>query len=178
MTSNNARRNPARSYDANRSSLAYDYAAYEPERQQQEVRNPQIRTIRRPKVDLRPAEKVSGFALAGFFSVAVLLALVLFSYVQLTALSSSVVALKKEVNTLQTENVALMTSYERAFDLETVEGAALAAGMSKPSPSQIYYLDTNAADRALIYTPQKETALDQIVSSLKQGVYSVVDYFA
>ena len=62
------------------------------------------------------------------------------SYVQLTALSDSVVSLQKELTTLQTENVTLTTAYERAFDLETVESAARAAGMSKPSTSQIYYL--------------------------------------
>ncbi len=93
-----------------------------------------------PKVNLRPAEQVSVSAVLGFLVAGAMLVLVLMSYVQLTALSDSVVSLQKELTTLQTENVTLTTAYERAFDLETVESAARAAGMSKPSTSQIYYL--------------------------------------
>ena len=114
-------------YGADRSNLAYDYNALERRRvQERPTPHPQVRTIRRPKVNLRPAEQVSVSAVLGFLVAGAMLVLVLMSYVQLTALSDSVVSLQKELTTLQTENVTLTTAYERAFDLETVESAARA----------------------------------------------------
>ena len=47
-------------YGADRSNLAYDYNALERRRvQERPTPHPQVRTIRRPKVNLRPAEQVS-----------------------------------------------------------------------------------------------------------------------
>ena len=43
----------------------------------------------------------------GFAAVAALAVLVLMSYIQLTALSSETVALKKQMSALETENVTL-----------------------------------------------------------------------
>ena len=168
------RRQP-RDYRVSNSNLAYDYSALE---RAQEVRHPKIRTIARPKVSLRPAERVSAAGVAGFVAVAVLLVLVLLSHVQLTQLSASVVALEKEVSALEAENITLTTSYNRVFDLETVESTARAAGMSKPSPSQIYYIDMGTEDSASVYAAQEYNVLDRVFSSFGQGFYSVVEYFA
>ncbi len=177
MAATRTRRGDMRDYRVSNSNLAYDYSALERERVQ-EVRRPRIRTIARPKVYLRPAERVSASAVAGFIGVAVLLMMVLLSYAQLTQLSASVVSLEKQVSALEAENVTLTAAYNRAFDLETVESTARAAGMSKPSPSQIYYLDMGASDSASVYTHKEYDVLDQIFSSFGQGFYSVVEYFA
>ena len=115
-------------------------------------------------------------AVLGFLVAGAMLVLVLMSYVQLTALSDSVVSLQKELTTLQTENVTLTTAYERAFDLETVESAARAAGMSKPSTSQIYYLDSNLPDSASVYTTASSGA-GQILSIIGDKLHAVVEYF-
>ena len=157
-------------YGADRSNLAYDYNALERRRvQERPTPHPQVRTIRRPKVNLRPAEQVSVSAVLGFLVAGAMLVLVLMSYVQLTALSDSVVSLQKELTTLQ-------TAYERAFDLETVESAARAAGMSKPSTSQIYYLDSNLPDSASVYTTASSGA-GQILSIIGDKLHAVVEYF-
>lgn len=167
-----------RGYGADRSNLAYDYNALERSRPQERPQpRPQVRTIRRPKVNLRPAEQVSVSAVLGFLVAGAMLVLVLMSYVRLTALSDSVVSLQKELATLQTENVTLTTAYERAFDLETVESAARAAGMSKPSTSQIYYLDSNLPDSASVYTTAASGA-GQILSVIGDKLHAVVEYFA
>ena len=82
-------------YGADRSNLAYDYNALERRRvQERPTPHPQVRTIRRPKVNLRPAEQVSVSAVLGFLVAGAMLVLVLMSYVQLTALSDSVVSLR------------------------------------------------------------------------------------
>ena len=168
-----------RNRQANRSNLAYDYNALERERVYERPQpRPQIRTINRPKVSVRPAERVSVAAVLGFAVAGVMLALVLMSYVRLTALSDSVVSLQKELAALETENVTLTASYERTFDLKTLESAAAAAGMSKPSPGQIYYLDMDVPDSASVYVTGNETVVGKLFSSLGKGLYSVVEYFA
>ena len=183
MGAPNARRKHQRSsayrdMDAYRSNLAYDFNALERRRPEERPQpNPQIRTISRPKVSVRAAERVPVAALMGFAVAAVLLVLVLISYAQLTALSSSVVSLQGQVSVLETENVTLTTAYERAFDLETVESAATAAGMSKPSSSQIYYLDMTTPDSASVYEPGSGNVLESVFSVLGERVYAVVEYF-
>lgn len=168
-----------RNTQANRSNLAYDYNAVERERSFERPQpRPQIRTISRPKVSVRPAERLSVSAVLGFAAAGMLLALVLMSYVRLTALSDSVVSLQKELSALQTEHVTLTAAYERTFDLETLESAAAAAGMSKPSPSQIFYLDMAVPDSASVYTVENESVLGKIFSSVGKGLYSMVEYFA
>lgn len=168
-----------RNTQANRSNLAYDYNAVERERSFERPQpQPQIRTISRPKVSVRPAERLSVSAVLGFAAAGMLLALVLMSYVRLTALSDSVVSLQKELSALQTEHVTLTAAYERTFDLETLESAAAAAGMSKPSPSQIFYLDMAVPDSASVYTVENGNVLGKIFSSVGKGLYSMVEYFA
>lgn len=180
MASNN--RGTTRRYDrvdAYRSNLAYDFNTLERQRVQEAPKShPRIRTIARPKVHVRPAERVSASAVFGFAVAGVLLALVIGSYVQLTALSDSVVSLKKELAVQQSENVTLMTAYERTFDLNTVESAAKSAGMSKPSHSQIYYIDMGAPDSASVYLTDNASAAQQFLVTIKNSVQAIAEYFA
>ena len=178
MATQNRRKRNDRTMQANRSNLAYDYRALEREREyERPQRNPQIRTISRPNVAVRPAERVSVSAILGFVAAGAMLALVLVSYAHLTALSDSVVSLQKEISVLETEQVTLTATYERTFDLETLESAAAAAGMSKPGTGQIYYLNSDTPDSASVYESGSESVLDRVFSVLGKGFYSVVEYF-
>ena len=178
MAASNREKLNYRGYDAYRSNLAYDYEAMErPLIEEVPRQKPQIRTIRKTSVSVRPAEKLSLFSVLGAAVAAVVLGLVLLSYVQLTALSSSVVSLQEELSVLKTEHVTLTAAYERTFDLSTVESAALAAGMSEPSASQIYYLDTTATDSASVYAVHRESALGSIFAALGEKVHYAVNYF-
>jgi hypothetical protein len=103
---------------------------------------------------------------------------VLMSYAQLTSISADVVSMQKELKTLDAEHVALLTQYERTFDLETVKAAAVAAGMNKPSSSQINYIDLSAPDSVELCEAQNVSVLSRVFTSLGQGVFSVVEYFS
>ena len=83
-----------------------------------------------------------------------------------------------ELKTLDAEHVALLTQYERTFDLETVKAAAVAAGMNKPSSSQINYIDLSAPDSVELCEAQNVSVLSRVFTSLGQGVLSVVEYFS
>ena len=99
------------------------------------------------------------------------------SYIQLTALASDTVALKKQLSTLETEHATLTAQYEQMFDLTTVREAAEAAGMTKPSTSQICYLDMAGGDSAIVYQQEEPSVLSSVLTSLNHGVYAVVEYF-
>ena len=130
----------------------------------------------RPRV--RERQKVSGVLLLGFTALAALVVMVLMSYAQLTSISSDVVGMQKELKTLETEHVALLTQYERTFDLTKIKAAAAAAGMNKPSSSQVNYIDLSAPDSVEVFETQNVSVLSRVFTSLGQGVCSVVEYFS
>ena len=78
---------------------------------------------------------------------------------------------------LQTENVTLTAQHEQMFDLATVKEVAEAAGMSKPSSSQIYYIDLSEGDSAVVYQQEESNLLSRLLTSLNHGIYAVVEYF-
>ena len=151
------------------------HAGEAPRHQEQVRQQPKVHAA--PKVLVRERQQVSLFSLLGFAAVAGLAVLVLMSYIQLTALASDTVALKKQLSTLETEHATLTAQYEQMFDLTTVREAAEAAGMTKPSASQICYLDMAGGDSAVVYQQEEPSVLSSVLTSLNHGVYAVVEYF-
>ena len=151
------------------------HAGQAPRHQEQVRQQPKVHAA--PKVLVRERQQVSLFSLLGFAAVAGLAVLVLMSYIQLTALASDTVALKKQLSTLETEHATLTAQYEQMFDLTTVREAAEAAGMTKPSTSQICYLDMAGGDSAIVYQQEEPSVLSSVLTSLNHGVYAVVEYF-
>ena len=96
---------------------------------------------------------------------------------QLTTLAADTVALKSELTVLQAENVSLTAQHEQMFDMATVKEVAAAAGMAKPTSSQITYLDLDSEDSAVVYRTETPSVFSRILSSLHHGVYAVVEYF-
>ena len=129
------------------------------------------------RVQVREKEHVSILTVMGFAAALGLAVMVLMSYIQLTVLSADTVALKNELSQLQTENVSLTTQYERMFDLATVKETAEAAGMTKPSNSQICYVDLSGGDTAVVYQQEEPNVLAKVLTSLSHSVYTVVEYF-
>ena len=151
------------------------HAGEAPRHQEQVRQQPKVHAA--PKVLVRERQQVSLFSLLGFAAVAGLAVLVLMSYIQLTALASDTVALKKQLSALETEHATLTAQYEQMFDLTTVREAAEAAGMTKPSTSQICYLDMAGGDSAIVYQQEEPSVLSSVLTSLNHGVYAVVEYF-
>ena len=167
-------------------NLAYDERYAErrtPRRESEQREQPREEFIRPPRRQAKKAvrprvrerQRVSGVLVLGFAAMVVV---VLMSYAQLTSISADVVSMQKELKTLDAEHVALLTQYERTFDLETVKAAAVAAGMNKPSSSQINYIDLSAPDSVELCEAQNVSVLSRVFTSLGQGVFSVVEYFS
>ena len=73
--------------------------------------------------------------------------------------------------------VMLLLSYVQLTTLAAVKEVAAAAGMSKPTSSQITYLDLDSEDSAVVYRTETPSVFSRILSSLHHGVYAVVEYF-
>ncbi len=170
-------------------SLAYDLDTLARERQLEEAgempqrtaqpeRQPQPQTRRRPQAQAkaRPSALTVG-GIAAVCALVMVLLLVLLGYVQLTAVSNNVSTIKKELATLEDEHVALLTEYEKTFDLATIKAAAEEAGMSKPSAGQIQYIDLSGADSAVVYGDEPGV-VEKAASSLKEGALSLWEYFS
>ena len=145
----------------------------EQRRQEQAVRK--VRSV--TKVQVREAQHVSAFSVLGITAVLLMSLMVLGSYINLTMLSSETVQLQQQMAELETENVALTAQYQQMFDLTTVKEVARAAGMDKPSATQVCYIDLSGGDSAVVYRQEEPSVLAQVVDSLHQGFYTVLEYF-
>ena len=130
-----------------------------------------------PHVLIRARQYVSPLALLSVAAIMGLALLVLMSYVQLTMLSAETVKLQGQLEELESENVSLTAQYQRMFDMASVKEAAEAAGMSKPSGTQLGRLDMSAGGSAEAYQQKEPGLFSRILSSLHGGVYAVVEYF-
>ena len=136
---------------------------------------PRVRSL--SKAQVRQRQKVSVLSVLGVGAAIGLAVMVLMGYIQLTIISDEVVPLQNQLEELQTENVTLTAQHEQMFDLATVKEVAEAAGMSKPSSSQIYYIDLSEGDSAVVYQQEESNLLSRLLTSLNHGIYAVVEYF-
>ena len=151
-------------------SLAYDLDALAREKQldeagklpQKKVRpaQPEVQPVQRRQSAARAAVRPSPVLLLGTVLVVGMVIALMLCYVKLTGISDNVSSIKREISALEDEHVALLTAYERTFDLATVKAAAEAAGMSKPSSGQIQYIDLSGADSVEVYAAGGAAALN------------------
>ena len=190
-----ARRPSRQPNDYNRyvsGNLAYDYDYLERERRrraereqreyaERRAREPAVRPQPRSKPAAQPKhrarQRVSPFAVLGSIAAAVMLVTLLMSYAELTAVSHDVVGMRRTLSALEDEHVALLSRYERTFDLAAIKEAAEAAGMAKPSASQICYVDLSAPDSVVLHARADGSVLGRVFTAVGHDVASVVEYF-
>lgn len=166
-------------------SLAYDLDALARERVLEEAgrmepkRRREAEPIRRPKAApaVRPRAKVSPLVVASVAVLTGMVVLLLMGYIQLSEISGSVATKKDAVRELEHEHVALLTEYEKTFDLTTLKEAAEEAGMSKPVTGQVEYIELGGPDTAVVYEDGKDGAVHRMWKALHNGIDAVVEYF-
>ena len=168
-------------------SLAYDLDALAREKQldeagklpQKKVRpaQPEVQPVQRRQSAARAAVRPSPVLLLGTVLVVGMVIALMLCYVKLTGISDSVSSIKREISALEEEHVALLTEYERTFDLATVKAAAEAAGMSKPSSGQIQYIDLSGADSVEVYAAGGAAALNGFTEKAESLWAYVLEYF-
>ena len=168
-------------------SLAYDLDALAREKQldeagklpQKKVRpaQPEVQPVQRRQTAARAAGRPSPVLLLGTVLVVGMVIALMLCYVKLTGISDNVSSIKREISALEEEHVALLTAYERTFDLATVKAAAEAAGMSKPSSGQIQYIDLSGADSVEVYAAGGAAALNGFTEKAESLWAYVLEYF-
>lgn len=168
-------------------SLAYDLDALAREKQldeagklpQKKVRpaQPEVQPVQRWQSAARAAVRPSPVLLLGTVLVVGMVIALMLCYVKLTGISDNVSSIKREISALEEEHVALLTTYERTFDLATVKAAAEAAGMSKPSSGQIQYIDLSGADSVEVYAAGGAAALNGFTEKAESLWAYVLEYF-
>ena len=168
-------------------SLAYDLDALAREKQldeagklpQKKVRpaQPEVQPVQRRQSAARAAVRPSPVLLLGTVLVVGMVIALMLCYVKLTGISDNVSSIKREISALEEEHVALLTAYERTFDLATVKAAAEAAGMSKASSGQIQYIDLSGADSVEVYAAGGAAALNGFTEKAESLWAYVLEYF-
>lgn len=168
-------------------SLAYDLDALAREKQldeagklpQKKVRpaQPEVQPVQRRQSAARAAVRPPPVLLLGTVLVVGMVIALMLCYVKLTGISDNVSSIKREISALEEEHVALLTAYERTFDLATVKAAAEAAGMSKPSSGQIQYIDLSGADSVEVYAAGGAAALNGFTEKAESLWAYVLEYF-
>lgn len=168
-------------------SLAYDLDALAREKQldeagklpQKKVRpaQPEVQPVQRRQSAARAAVRPSPVLLLGTVLVVGMVIALMLCYVKLTGISDNVSSIKREISAMEEEHVALLTAYERTFDLATVKAAAEAAGMSKPSSGQIQYIDLSGADSVEVYAAGGAAALNGFTEKAESLWAYVLEYF-
>ena len=166
-------------------SLAYDLDALAREKQldeagklpQKKVRpaQPEVQPVQRRQSAARAAVRPSPVLLLGTVLVVGMVIALMLCYVKLTGISDNVSSIKREISALEEEHVALLTAYERTFDLATVKAAAEAAG--KPSSGQIQYIDLSGADSVEVYAAGGAAALNGFTEKAESLWAYVLEYF-
>ncbi|MFR5761434.1 MAG: hypothetical protein ACLUFI_07405 [Oscillospiraceae bacterium] len=93
-------------------------------------------------------------------TVACLMILVIFGYVQLFEASSSVSKLENQLANLKEAAADLLQSkYDAKIDLAAAEAHAAEIGLTKCQPEQIVYVSFSGTDQAEIYTQRQHQRL-------------------
>ena len=150
-----------------------DGRAYERSRQY-ELPEEQVREQPYRRVKSRTA--IAPFTLVGMLTVACLMILVIFGYVQLFEASSRVSRLESRLQSLQEEQLLLQSKYEGKIDLAAIEQRASELGLRKPSQEQIVYVNLTGTDQAEIYTTEKSSILGEMIGAIEQSISDLIAY--
>ena len=164
-------------------NLAYDLDALVRERQLEEAgklpqkKQPAVQEqpLPRRQTQSRTAARPSPLVVGGIVVLLVMVVALMLGYVTLTDVSGSVSSIKREIADLDEQHIALLTEYEKTFDLATVKAAAEAAGMSKPTSGQIQYIDLSGSDSVTLY--KAEGSAGGLLDKAKEGWAYVLEYF-
>lgn len=165
--------NRVRGYAAPQETPYYDIPYEQPYEQPKERAVPKTRTTAEKKV----VGGISVFSVIGFVAAAVLVVVLLLSYVQLAEISGEKTALENTISQLETEQSKLRVEYESVFNLSEVEKyATTVLGMSKLTPENTTSLDANREDRAEIL--KADDAKDEgILATASRFFASLMEYF-
>ena len=109
-------------------------------------------------------------------TVACLMILVIFGYVQLFEASSNVSALESRLANLKEQQLMLQSKYDAKIDLTAAEEYAAEIGLTKCQSEQIVYVSFSGNDQAEIYTQQRTSVFGEILDAMQQSILGLIEY--
>ena len=165
---------------------AYDGNAVRAPRREEELRRApapypkrreQVRRQERASVRVRQAGAIAPFAVVGFLAVAIFAAMLITSYAQLTVANDEMVALRRELSELKSENATLSAQYEKVFDMKTIQ-EAVGDSMVRPSSEQVVYIDLSAPDTVTLHHEETVgSGLKTLMDGIGNVFGSIMEYF-
>lgn len=132
-----------------------------------------------PHPAARSRAEVSLTAVFGVLAAAVMLLLVVASYVRLYEVSTQVSNLRGTLETLQAEGVVLRNQYESKIDLANIEKTATEElGMSQPGGNQTVYINISGKDHAEVFGKKGTHPVSQAVHELRTSVSKLLTYLS
>ena len=149
---------------------------YQPAPQPRRREQSRRQEVKRTQVEVRQAGAVAPFAVVGFIAVAIFAALVLFSHAQSTVLNAEIVELRGQLTTLEAENAKLSAQYEQVFDMAAIQ-SAVGEGMTRPSGSQVVYLDLSEPDTVVVFDKLKDSRVMDTMKNVGRALGDMIEYF-
>ncbi len=129
----------------------------------------------KPAPKARPA--IAPLAVVGILAAAILLLMVIHSYVQLYEATDRAGELSKQLVATQSETAKLRSTYESRIDLAAIEARARELGMTQPSLRQTVYLNIAGADRAEVLQVDDRSYVEKAWDAVSGSFRGVVEYF-
>ena len=137
---------------------------------------PDERVQEQPYRRVRARTAIAPFTLAGILTVACLMILVIFGYVQLFEASSNVSRLETQLANLKEQQLMLQSKYDAKIDLNRAEEYAAEIGLTRCQPEQIVYVSFSGDDQAEIYTQQRTSVFGEILDAMQQSILGLIEY--
>ena len=129
----------------------------------------------KPAPKARPA--IAPLAVVGILAAAILLLMVVHSYVQLYEATDRAGELSKQLVTTQSETAKLRSTYESRIDLAAIEARARELGMTQPSLRQTVYLNIAGADHAEVLQVDDRSYVEKAWDAVSGSFRGVLEYF-
>ena len=122
------------------------------------------------------SQSVSIAAVAGFAVVALLIVMVLLSYVRLAEISADVTRLKSSITALESTQTKLSVEYEQVFNLNEIkEYATGTLGMTKLNDSNTLVFTIERQDRAQVLAQDDSRGL-AVIAAAREFISSLAEY--
>ena len=135
----------------------------------------------KPLTHAKPAPKakpaIAPLAVIGLAVVAVLLLMVVYSYVQLYETNNLVGELTDQLSAAQADTAKLRSAYESRIDLAEIEAKARELGMTQPTARQTVWLNIAGADHAEVLRVDDRSYAEKSWDALTGSFEGVLEYF-
>lgn len=138
---------------------------------------PEEKPLRQAKKVPKAVPAIAPLAVIGMVVAAVLLLMVVYSYVQLYEATERTGTLSKQLAGVRADTAKLRSTYESRIDLTEIEARARDLGMTQPSARQSVYLNIAGADHAEVLQVDERSYAEKAWDALTGSFQGVVEYF-